>query len=196
MTLLARGSGNSAADVRAARFDALVRRYGHILRSAIARFCPAHLGLNTADIEQEATLRLWQLLEAEREIENPASYLYRVAATVTIDAVRRVKRRREEQLRLEGEERDVAATPLPPDLERTPDALFRRREIVANVRAALQTLADNRRRAVGLHLQGMTTEEIGRMTGWTEPKARNLVYRGLADLRAALRAMGVDLESD
>jgi hypothetical protein len=28
--------------------------------------------------------------------------------------------------------------------------------------------------------------------GWTEAKARNLVYRGLADLRLRLRAMGID----
>jgi RNA polymerase sigma factor (sigma-70 family) len=196
MTLLSRGSEAPAVDVRASRFDALVRDYGQVLRSAIARFCPPHLGLNTADIEQDATLRVWQLLGREIEIDNPASYFYRVAATTTIDAVRRVKRRREEQLRLEGDERDVAPTLLPPDLENAPDALFRRREIVTKVRTALVKLADNRRRAVGLHLQGMTTEEIGRVVGWTEAKARNLVYRGLADLRSELRAMGVEVEAD
>lgn len=195
MTLLQRSSQDSADAARASRFDALVREYGQVLRKAIARLCPPHLGLNTADIEQDATLRVWQLLGSEREIDNPASYFYRVAATTTIDAVRRVKRRREEQLRLEGDERDVAPTPLPADLERSPDALFRRREIVSNVRAAMAKLADNRRRAVGLHLQGMTTEEIGRMAGWTEAKARNLVYRGLADLRSELKAMGVELEN-
>ena len=183
------------ADVRASRFDALVRDYGQVLRAAIARFCPPHLGLNTADIEQDATLRVWQLLGREIEIDNPASYFYRVAATATIDAVRRVKRRREEQLRLEGEEGDVAPTALPADLAHSPDALFARREIVTKVRTALLKLADNRRRAVGLHLQGMTTEEIGRVLGWTEAKARNLVYRGLADLRSELRAMGVDVET-
>ena len=59
----------------------------------------------------------------------------------------------------------------------------------------LRRLQENRRRAVGLHLQGMTTDEIARMAGWTEPKARNLVYRGLADLRVELRGMGVDVET-
>jgi DNA-directed RNA polymerase specialized sigma24 family protein len=47
-----------------------------------------------------------------------------------------------------------------------------------------------------LHLEGMTTQEIGNLLGWTEPKARNLVYRGLQDLREQLRAEGVDYEAD
>jgi RNA polymerase sigma-70 factor (ECF subfamily) len=66
---------------------------------------------------------------------------------------------------------------------------------VEKVRTALAGLQENRRRAVGMHLQGMTTEEIGRMAGWTEAKARNLVYRGLSDLRKELKGMGVDVET-
>jgi len=32
--------------------------------------------------------------------------------------------------------------------------------------------------------------------GWSEPKARNLLYRGLSDLRAQLRAEGIEYEID
>lgn len=32
--------------------------------------------------------------------------------------------------------------------------------------------------------------------GWTEPKARNLIYRGLEDLRETLRAEGIEYEID
>jgi RNA polymerase sigma-70 factor (ECF subfamily) len=53
-------------------------------------------------------------------------------------------------------------------------------------------LTENRRITVGLYLQGMTTEEIGGLLGWSEAKARNLVYRGLKDLRRELRALGID----
>jgi RNA polymerase sigma-70 factor (ECF subfamily) len=200
MNLLPRTSEFSATEVAApseegARFDALVREYGHLLRSAVSRFCPRNLGLLTADIEQEAAIRVWRAIRGEREIENPASYFYRVAATATIDAVRQVKRRREEQLRLD-EEAGGGATLLPADTERSPETLFRRREIVEKVQAALSKLPENRRRAVGLYLQGMTTEEIGRLSGWTEAKARNLTYRGLADLRHDLKATGIDLETE
>jgi DNA-directed RNA polymerase specialized sigma24 family protein len=53
-------------------------------------------------------------------------------------------------------------------------------------------LPENRRLAVGLHLRGMTTDEIADLMEWSEPKARNLVYRGLKDLRGELRDMGVE----
>lgn len=199
MTLLPSRPGDVQVDgavEESSRFDALVRQYGVLLRRAIHRLCPPHLGLHVADIEQEATIKLWRLLHGEKEIDNPASYFYRVAATVTIDAVRRVKRRREDQLRVGGEEDDATPTHLTPDFESSPEALFRRREIVENVRTALGKLSDNRRRAVGLHLQGMTTDEIGRVCGWTEAKARNLVYRGLADLRQELKRVGVDVATN
>lgn len=198
MTLFPSGSEDSEDEARAfeeaSRFEALVRQYNALLRSTIHRFCPPHLALHTADIEQEATIKVWRLLRSEREIENPASYFYRVAATTTIDAVRRIKRRREDQLRMEGEEDDVAPTPLIPGVENSPENLLQRREIVEKVRAGIAKLPENRRRAVGLHLQGMTTDEIGRVCGWTEAKARNLVYRGLADLRHELQRTGIDVE--
>ena len=56
------------------------------------------------------------------------------------------------------------------------------------MRAALTRLSKNRRVAVGLHFQGMTTVEIGDLLGWSEAKARNLVHRGLKDLRRQLGA--------
>jgi DNA-directed RNA polymerase specialized sigma24 family protein len=48
-------------------------------------------------------------------------------------------------------------------------------------------LPDRRRTAVGLHLEGLTTQEIADLLGWSEPKARNLVYRGLNDVRQSLK---------
>jgi DNA-directed RNA polymerase specialized sigma24 family protein len=57
-------------------------------------------------------------------------------------------------------------------------------------------LPDNRRRAVGLHLEGLTSQEIADLLGWSEPKARNLVYRGLKDVREQLQAEGIDYEID
>ena len=36
---------------------------------------------------------------------------------------------------------------------------------------------------VRLHLAGYHRDEIARLLNWTEAKTRNLLYRGLADLR-------------
>jgi DNA-directed RNA polymerase specialized sigma24 family protein len=38
---------------------------------------------------------LWHALKSEREIQSLSSYLYRIAVTTTLDAVKRIKRKRE-----------------------------------------------------------------------------------------------------
>jgi DNA-directed RNA polymerase specialized sigma24 family protein len=42
-----------------------------------------------------------------------------------------------------------------------------------------------------MHLQGYPREEIAELMGWTEAKTRNLLYRGLADLRDRLTEQGI-----
>jgi RNA polymerase sigma factor (sigma-70 family) len=181
-----------------ARFNAVIEEYGRFLRQAIIQFCPKDLGLQFSDIEQEARLRLWRALQSEREIQNLTSYLYRIAVTATLDAIRRVKAKREDQLLLVEEEEEETGEPhrLITGPEHAPDLLAERRLMLRKVEAALARLPENRRCAVRLYLEGMTKQEIGDLLGWTESKARNLVYRGLQDLREQLRAEGVDYEGD
>ena len=45
--------------------------------------------------------------------------------------------------------------------------------------------------AVTLHLQGHRGAETARLLGWSAKRAENLIYRGLADLRACLEARGM-----
>ena len=42
---------------------------------------------------------------------------------------------------------------------------------------------------------GHSREEIARTLGWSESKVRNLLYRGLADVRERLLAEGVRWDS-
>jgi RNA polymerase sigma-70 factor (ECF subfamily) len=46
-----------------------------------------------------------------------------------------------------------------------------------------------------MYLAGYTREDIAELMGWSEAKTRNLVYRGLDDLRRALTAMGIGWEA-
>ena len=172
-----------------ARLEQLLDAYGSFLRSAVRKLCPSTLGVTAEEIEQDARIRLWHALQRERNIADPASYLYRIAATAAIDAVRRVRARRELQMEAAAGAGDgppdlsaLAASPTP-----SPEALAVGQEIGARVAAALARLPDNRRRAVGLHLRGYTSTEIATLLGWTEPKARNLTHRGLKDLRELLQ---------
>jgi len=181
-----------------ARFDLIVEQFGRYLRNTIVQLCPKDLGLLYNDIEQDARVRLWRALQRGTEIEDPASYIYRVAATTTVDAIRRLKARREEQLR-DGEDEDSddrGGRELAADANSSPDRLAERRQLIHKVQGALNRIADSRRRAVVLHLEGLTTQEVARALGWSEPKARHLVYRGLKDMRRELRDEGIDCEID
>ena len=166
--------------------------FGTLLRRAVASACPRDRGIQVAEVEQDARIRLWRALQSEREITDLASYIYKIAVTATIDAVRRAKARREEPLPegpSEGErdgEITLASGATSPEDEAAGASMARA------VETALARVAENRRRAVGLYLQGLTTREIGNVLGWTEAKARNLAYRGLDDLRGELKRMGIE----
>ncbi len=178
------------------RFNLVVEEFGVLLRRAIVRFCPRDKGLQFDDIEQEARLRLWRALQDEREVTNYASYIYRIAATATIDALRRVQARHEEQLEILIDQRtddgDIMLAPAP--VKDSPERLAESREAVDKVMSAVAKLPDGQRRAVGMYLQGMTSQDVADLMGWSEPKSRNLVYRGLKELRKSLREEGIDYE--
>lgn len=143
-------------------------------------------------------MRIWRTVESGKELTSPASYIQRVAVTTTIDAIRRAKARREEQLIVEAEDGDPMGNRLstiasPPG--ESPERRAEQREIGERIERALSRLGDDRRRAVGLYLQGFRLEEVSHLLGWSEPRTRNLTYRGLEEIRRLLRAEGIEYET-
>jgi RNA polymerase sigma factor (sigma-70 family) len=186
-------SDSSSASASEARLQDLLARYGVLLRRTIAKVCPSQMAAALDDIEQEARIRLWKALQHERDIVHPVSYIYKVAVSATLRAIRRAQARREEPLREPDAVNEVGSPDaLRTSAETSPEATAERSEWLRKIDTAMARLPDNRRLAVGLHLQGLTTQQIGDILGWTEPKARNLVHRGLKDLRRELRAEGIE----
>ena len=181
------------------RLNALLAEFGALLRASVARVCRPGSGVLPEEVEQEARIRLWKALEGEREITHPASYVVTIARTAAIDAMRRVRARREEPLRTTGaaeDSGDVGSGPVLRAWGPSPEDEASGGEVARKVERALSGLAADRSRAVRLHLQGFTSDEIARLLAWTEPRARNLLYRGLRDLRAALAQEGIECEAD
>ncbi len=179
------------------RLSELIERYGALLRKAIFRTLPSGTNLDIDDIEQAARIKVWNALTSGRKIRNPSSYLYRVAVNATLDALRQVRARREESLGTVGDDWPTVAgkIAMSPTRQPTPEEDAAANQALDHAERCLGELVPNRRRAVGLHLQGFTSAEIGDLAGWSESKARNLVYRGLADLRACLARKGVEYEA-
>ena len=150
--------------------------------------CRPGTGVDPNDVQQEALLRLWRAVEAEREIHQPASYLWRAVSSAVCDARRRVAARREEPLD-SGADQDAPREWKAPGP--TPERTAAQHEVFRATDEFLQGLNDQHRRAVKLHLQGFSTQEIADLLGFTEPKARNIVYRTMGALRQELEQRGL-----
>ncbi len=164
--------------------DRVLLRFGGLMRRA------AHArGLLEQDVDevlQDIRIRLWKTRASDENLDAlGASYLHRVAISAVIDFLRRRTARREDTL-----DSVMASEMVPLALRVAPVDSSASAELTHRLEAALGGLVPNRRLVVQLHLEGYERHEIAGMTGWTEAKVRNLLYRGLDDLRALLRADG------
>ena len=66
-----------------------------------------------------------------------------------------------------------------------------RAELGSRILAAVDLLQPARQAAVRMYLKGYERAEIEELWGWSEARTRNLLYRGLADLRERLVERGI-----
>ena len=179
-----RGMAGPGIDPVSSTIEAVIARFRTMVRSVGAR-----RGLVDADLDevlQDVRIRLWQAGEGGKELEQlGSSYLYHVATTAALDLLRRRRARSADstedihertELTIEGE---------------SPHEAVEARELAAQIDAAIDTLSIDRRVAVRFHLAGYDRDDIARSLGWSEARTRNLLYRGLEDLRRRLTAMGI-----
>ena len=167
-------------DKREAEFLSIQRDYGNLIRKAIHRVYPSFSDFDLQDIEQEVHIKIWKLLENSQKIIYPATYLYKVASSTAIDVLRKMRFKQQELI-----------TETTPAIRTNPGS--RLLEVLEN---ALTKLAESRQTAVRFYLQGYTAEEIAKLMEWSSARARNLVYRGLEDLRVLLKEEGIHYESE
>ena len=162
-----------------AEFTRLIERWSGYVRKTLYALDPRRSEADLQEIEQEIRLRLWQVLSRERTWDKPASFIRSVVLSVAIDAARRrqVRGGASEHIGLEYLEPWSGGEIVDPT-----SAIEDRTQLLA-VLETLQRDDPEKAEALGLYLQGFTTLEIGNLLGWTEAKARNIVYRSLDALR-------------
>lgn len=168
--------------------EELLARFGGVLRTVAARY--RLVAPDRDDLEQEVRIRIWRALESERVGAVPASYLYRVASSAALDLIRRRRVTREDSMNDVGHH-----LPALTDRAPGPEGEAELSDLAQQIQRAIETIPASRRAVVHMYLGGYASGEIAGLMGWTEAKARNLVYRGLADLRARLVEAGVTPEA-
>jgi len=168
----------------ALRFDALLYQYDRLIRAIVARL-GRRFGLRRDsflvqdDIAQEVRFDLWKQVARGQVIDFPATYIYKATIRETVRALRRMTTREMVSMEEEGTSEQVVDGADPFQILAAKDQF---KAILAGIRA----LAPERQAAVRAHLEGFQFQEVMVMHGWSYQKARNLVARGMADLRAGL----------
>ena len=174
-----------SSDAISGALESLLQRY----RESIVRVARRH-GLSDHLLDeavQELRIRLWRTFPGSDQLAAvSAGYLYRASVTAALSVLRRRRAKRESGVELTS--RLESATPA---REPGPEQAVDESELAATVTRAVAELAPARQAVVRLHLRGYHRDEIASLLGWSEAKTRNLLYRGLDDLRAILAKHGI-----
>ncbi len=167
-------------------FEDLLKVFSESIRAQVLDSGLMKRGIDPEDIIQEIKARLWKRLASEKKLAHPPSYIKKVVSSVLIDEIRKA-RMQEKAVRRTIEEKSRLLKSSRPNQQSD--------EYIAQaLEEAVGSLVESRRRAVKLFLFGLTVEEISSVLRWSQDKTRNLVYRGLADIKEILSRKGVEYE--
>lgn len=160
--------------------EALLARFTNFIRAQIQKFEVQRFGIDPDDIAQEVRIKIWKLIKNEKNVVNYASYIKKIVDSVVIDQLRLL--RKDEQLYRMEKQKQVAE-----QLNGYRPEVLRNALLKEAVGKAVESLIESRRNVVKLYLFDLSIEEISRFYGWSLHKTRNLLYRGLADLKRFLK---------
>jgi RNA polymerase sigma-70 factor (ECF subfamily) len=183
---------SSTSDQLSAAIDAAIAEFAWIVRRVAWRHRLSDADLD--EVMQDVRIRIWHAHRSaapgsEQIGAMSASYVFRMAGSAALDLLRRRRARRADRTVTLDDADGIA-----PDSGRA-EGRAEMSELAAQVERAIETIPASRRPVVRMYLAGYPREEIATLMGWSEAKTRNLLYRGLADLRERLTAMGIAWET-
>jgi RNA polymerase sigma factor (sigma-70 family) len=175
----------SSPDAVSRTLESLLQRY----RDSVVRVAQRH-GLSDHLVDeaiQELRIRLWRSFPGNEQLAALSpGYVYRAAVTAALIVLRRRRAKRESGVEMTPQLVETTAASSP-----TPEEMLDESELAYRLARAVDELPPPRQAVVRLHLRGYHREEIAELLGWSEAKTRNLLYRGLDDLRGLLAQRGI-----
>lgn len=168
-------------------FDVVLNKFTKFIKGNIQKFNLPKEGIDPDDVFQEVRIKIWKLLNDEKKITNYSSYIKKIVNSSVIDHIR--KMRRERGLILQQKQKTISEWKSTYEINYNYD-----KNLVDIVNETVNSLLESRRKVVKLYLLSLTIEEIAILFCWSRDKTRNLLYRGLSDLKKALKKKGIEYE--
>jgi RNA polymerase sigma-70 factor (ECF subfamily) len=176
----------TGADSVSVAIQEMMEQFAPLLRATCRRF---HIfDDEVEELRQDVRIRLWRVLVRDGTSAPGPAYCRRLVTSAAADIARR--RRWARVWSAYGVD---AAAVVPAEFllhDAAPDRLIESRELERRIDRCVATLAPPRNVVVRLYLEGFDRLEIAQRLQWSEPKVRNLLYRGLHDLRLILAGRG------
>lgn len=152
-------------------FEDLIDRYSTHIGAAVRRVCLQRYESLIPDVTQEVHIALWKIVNSGKKIDNPPSYIYKVALTTGLAVVERAKKQWliARDLTLEN-----------PASSAQDAKLAERARLIEEL---LALLPPDQSDALRAYLAGYNHVDIAKLFGWTESVARHKVYRCIDKLR-------------
>ncbi len=143
------------------------------------------------DLSQETFLKAFRTLKSFRGESGFGSWLYRMAANLSIDFLRKRKRRTPEQILPLDEPDEVGRPRELPDLRYEPQSELERKELRSQVQEGLRRLPEEQRLILILRdVEGFSYQEIGDILKLELGTVKSRIYRARARLAALLTEEG------
>lgn len=168
-------------------FEDLLKDFSRFIRDGIMKYNLQKNGIDPEDIIQEVRIKLWKISFNGKIIHNYPSYINKIIRTSVIDYLRKLKR--DENIYSIEKQKKISEQKCNYKSEKAT-----RKELSYIVGNATNSLIANRKKVVKLFLLNMTIDEIATIFRWSKDKTRNLLYRGLADLKKKIKNKGIHYE--
>ena len=167
-------------------FALLVQRYQHsVVRVARGILNDVHA---SEDVAQEVFLRVYRTRDRYQPKARFSTWIYRIAANVSLNALRSRSRRRNISVPLsysaEETQEGQASSHVEDHRVAQPDTRIEQEELRLHVRESVDQLPENQKVAVILNkYEGMSYDEIGAVMGCSVMAVKSLLARARSNLR-------------